>query len=546
MENATEEAFELIEADEPDGKVKPNARDMAAMGRSATAVNPSTPSLTRDPSRAGSIARISPKTAKSERSYYEDWEESHNSDEESVKDESSSSPKATGEAKGVPSSDKEVERLVQLAFVLDCTGSMGSYINSAKETILKTAERVQQQCDARVEFGGVMYRDIPPQERTYVTRSFPFTEDKQAFRAFIERQTASGGGDGPEAVASALHKARLLNWKCSKKAPPTLSKADAMHGVIESVAEVVDTSDAKGSVSDVEIPVGLQEVAQDVTRILVFITDAPPHGIGVAGDGFPNGEPIWESKSDQTDGYDPIVEMKELCNLDITSHFVLAEGYKMCQITRSFYNLMASMSQGRAVSLGDASDLIELVSSCAVEARQMDDLAEQLTSMMEKLGKEQPGISKEDVEEQVFRSLSEKAPVVTQISCSELNDDSCLHFRSCGTLDEMRKKSKAISHTQVDHVLPLGFRSLGAVPLATAPCYRGLSAAPSDIDKAGDEDDVAVYRSGESLGALKRGIALHEETRAPPPSPAMRVRSYDATISKKQMQRLLLRVKTLI
>ena len=357
-----------------------------------------------------------------------------------------------------------------------------------------------------------MYRDIPPQERTFVTRSFPFTEDKQAFREIIQRQTASGGGDGPEAVASALHKARLLNWKRSKKVASRLSKADALHGVVESVA---DDSIEDDLPAEVQMPPELCETAQDVTRILIFITDAPPHGIGITGDGFPQGEPVWESKAGQTVGYDPMDEMEQLCKLDITTHFVLSEGYNPCQITRSFYNTMASMSQGRAVRLGDATDLVELVSSCAVEARQMDDLADELSSMMEKLGKEQPEMSKEEVKEEAFRSLATKAPVMTQIACSELNDDSCMHFRSCATLEEMRTKSSTL-------------------PRMKETTY----AMTPDVD---DEHEAPVYRSGGS--SMKRGMILHEATRAPPPSPAMRVRSYDGTISKDQMQRLLSRVK---
>ena len=554
MQGMAEEPFELIDVD--DDKVNPDAAEMASMGRSPTPVNPPTPALTRDPSRAESIARISPKKDRnSERSSESD----HSDSGKSV----ASSPKATGEPKKKQLFEDEEggkpKRVVQLAFVLDCTGSMQPCIDSAKETILKTAERVQQKCNARVEFGGVVYRDIPPQDRTFVTRSFPFTEDKQAFRDFIHRQRAGGGGDGPEAVGSALHKARYLNWKRSTKPTPPLSKADTLHGVIESVAD--DQEDTTQRFPDVSLPTELNESAQDVTRILVFITDAPPHGIGIAGDGFPQGEPVWEAKDGQTVGYDPIEEMEELCKMDITAHFVLAE-HTPCSITRSFYNTTASMSQGRAVRLADATDIVELVASSAVEACQMDDLADELTSMMKKLGQDKPDMSKEEVKEQAFRSLAAKEPVVTQITCSELNDDTCVHFRSCATLQEMRVKSadvpslirESMYHTfpereddeeeEDDDALstpPMALRSFGAIHSETVK-YRGLSAATA-IDRMDDEDEMPVYRCGASG---KRGMVIHEATRtprAPPPSPAMRVRSYDAAISKDQMTSLLSRVK---
>jgi hypothetical protein len=340
-----------------------------------------------------------------------------------------------------------------------------------------------------------------------------------------------------------------------------MSKVDTKHGVVESIADT-DSIEDDSSASD-----AVPEVAHDVTRILVFITDAPPHGIGVAGDGFAQGEPVWQAKAGQLARYDPINEMKELCKLQITSHFVFAESgaYGQCLLTRSFYNVMASMSQGRAVRLGDATDLIELVSSCAVEARQMDDLAEELTSMMKELGKEMPELSKDEVKEAAFRSLTAKMPVVTQISCSELDDDSCLHFRSCKTLDEMRTKSSsmAVTRTSVrctsmdeaipDSIHPPHYRSLSATECAAAPGFRSLGCSvhePIEHDEDGeegvedhfDENDTAVYRSLCGDGAIKRAMVIDGVTRAPPPIPAMRVRSYDANMTNDQLQRLLARV----
>jgi hypothetical protein len=87
---------------------------------------------------------------------------------------------------------------------------------------------------------------------------------------------------------------------------------------------------------------------------------------------------------------------------------------------------------------------------------------------------------------------------------------------------------------------PMAMRSLGTV-YSGPPKYRGLSTAPL-LDPIDDECDEPVYRSATST---KRGMVIHEATRmprAPPTSPAMRVRSYDAAISKDQMTRLFSRV----
>lgn len=422
-----------------------------------------------------------------------------------------------------------------------------------------------------LQVGGVVYRDIPPQDQTFVVRQFPFTEDIPAFCDFIESQTACGGGDGPEAVASALHEARSLKWITNGGASDNewcvvpkqqrivqlafiLDTTASMgacieqgkHAIVETAKRVKEKCGAAipSTQSVTAMAEETNEAAHDVTRIMIFITDAPPHGIGVSGDYFVQGEPVWNANAGQLVGYDPMDEMKALCELGITSHFVLDESgsFGKCPLTRSFYNTMASMSQGRAVRLGDASDLIELVSSCAVEARQMDDLTEKVTSMMAKLCEEQPSLEPEQIKEVVYRSLSANAPVITQIRCSELDDDTCIHFRSCTTLEEMRSKSHAVASEA------RSFRSLSASGTATyrslsaaTATYRSLSAGKCD-ETPPDEDDNPVFRSTASLGVNKRALAAQDAPVVVPPSPVMRVRSYDAKMTDEQLRRLLARI----
>jgi hypothetical protein len=145
---------------------------------------------------------------------------------------------------------------------------------------------------------------VPPnhnsdeQDSSYITKIFPFTEDLDAMRANVNtmvratnitlslfqpfwsrfsvvhsrtqqhcayhmlaihctapQQSASGGGDGPEAVCCGLHKALHFEWR------------------------------------------------PNAAKVVILIADAPPHGLGEHGDGFPNGCP---------DGVDPMATARSM------------------------------------------------------------------------------------------------------------------------------------------------------------------------------------------------------------------------------------------
>lgn len=481
-----EESFELIDKTEigqlVDDQQATNPDVSDHMERAPTPVDLSPPRLARDPSRAESLARISPRSKK---------------------------------------------RIVQVGFVVDCTASMGPYIEATKETIIKTAQRLYEMNNTTVEFAGVMYRDIPPQDKTYVTRKFEFDPDVQAFVSFIQEQSAQGGGDGPEAVASALHEAVQLKWKTS------------------------NTQD--------------EENTTHITRTLIFVTDAPPHGIGIYGDAFPQGEPVWNQEQHQTESYDPVTEMYNLCALNITSHFVFAEqgNYGSCPITRSFYRNLASLSQGRAVRLGDAKDLVELVSSSAIEACEMDDLAEELSKMMDNLKKKHPEMSDDEMRSTMYRSLRSKEHV-TQIACSELDDSTCMHFRSCSSIEEMRKMSDTIKpsystysthrltptheHPHDDGDEEEGYDSSFAS--CSPPMYRSISAFESSkpfqpkYRSFGSTAVTTPSSHNKRLASDSYTTFKVSEVRAPPPSPAMRVRSYNGQLTENQINRIMSRIMT--
>lgn len=100
---------------------------------------------------------------------------------------------------------------VEVAFVLDTTGSMGGLIQGAKETIWGIANRlVAADPSPDLRLGLVAYRDRGDQ---YVTRIADLTGDIDRIHAILQEFRAEGGGDGPESVNLALQRAVAdLSW----------------------------------------------------------------------------------------------------------------------------------------------------------------------------------------------------------------------------------------------------------------------------------------------------------------------------------------------
>lgn len=62
---------------------------------------------------------------------------------------------------------------VDLCFVIDTTGSMGSFIQAAKQQLLDTIQLLSADSDIDLQVGLVEYRDHPPQDSSFVTRVYP-------------------------------------------------------------------------------------------------------------------------------------------------------------------------------------------------------------------------------------------------------------------------------------------------------------------------------------------------------------------------------------
>jgi len=101
--------------------------------------------------------------------------------------------------------------VVEVAFVLDTTGSMASLIEGAKRKIWSIATAiVDANPDAEIRMALVAYRDIGDE---YVTKKFDLTADIQDLYGNLLELRARGGGDWPESVNEALGVAvTKLSW----------------------------------------------------------------------------------------------------------------------------------------------------------------------------------------------------------------------------------------------------------------------------------------------------------------------------------------------
>jgi Mg-chelatase subunit ChlD len=100
---------------------------------------------------------------------------------------------------------------VEVAFVLDSTGSMGGLIEGAKQKIWSIANAlIARRPSPEVRMGLVSYRDRGDE---YVTRLFDLTADIDAVFANLQSFQAEGGGDDEESVNQALREAvQRMGW----------------------------------------------------------------------------------------------------------------------------------------------------------------------------------------------------------------------------------------------------------------------------------------------------------------------------------------------
>ena len=173
--------------------------------------------------------------------------------------------------------------LVQIAFMVDATGSMGDELEFLKMDLKKVIAEVQKtNTQLKISTATVFYRDEGDE---YVVKHNPFTEDINQTTEFISQQRADGGGDFPEAVDKALVQLNQLQWQPEARTRIAFLVLDApphnKPAVISSIQYSVKTAAASGIKLIPVVASGIDKTTEFLMRFIamytngtyVFITD---------------------------------------------------------------------------------------------------------------------------------------------------------------------------------------------------------------------------------------------------------------------------------
>ncbi len=180
---------------------------------------------------------------------------------------------------------------VDIAFVVDATGSMGDEIEYLKAELQDVIGKVKEQNkDVFIRLGSVFYRDHGDE---YITRKSDLSDDIDNTITFIGEQHAGGGGDFPEAVDDALDVAvHNLNWSQNARsrilflildAPPhqTAEITERLHHIIaDAAAQGIRVVPITCSGIDKSTEFLMRSMALATNGTYVFLTD--DSGIGGA------------------------------------------------------------------------------------------------------------------------------------------------------------------------------------------------------------------------------------------------------------------------
>ncbi|MFW9846271.1 MAG: VWA domain-containing protein [Candidatus Thorarchaeota archaeon] len=200
---------------------------------------------------------------------------------------------------------------LDLVFVVDNTGSMGSYIDVTKRKILEIIRTIKKEelCH-RLRVGLVSYRDHPPEDNSFVTQKYELTSDTSIIEQNVMQMSANGGGDGPEAVDDAMDAANRM------------------------------------------------EFLYDAAKVVVLVADAPPHGVE-SGDRWPDGPPSgirWNKEAAKA--YDKgIVYHTVGCFPEIENY---QHGVRVMKE-------IAEATQGKFFPLNEAENLVSIITGVAIE-----------------------------------------------------------------------------------------------------------------------------------------------------------------------------------
>lgn len=351
-----------------------------------------------------------------------------------------------------PELAKHDASILDLAFIMDTTGSMGSYIQSATESIRGIVEEIVAMEKSDVRLALVEYRDHPPQDTTFVTRVNDFTESVKEMKKWLENCSAQGGGDLPEAVADGLHDALKLNWR------------------------------------------------EKSTKICVLISDAPPHGLIQGGDEFPNGCPA---------GIDPVDVVTKMGEKGITLYSVGCE--PALTPYKEFFSALAFKTGGQYVPLRNAKLLAKVIVGGAVEEISLERLMEDVQIEVQK--KRAEGVTDEKkLSEYVQSTLSSKGVTTNQIMLNNENlekaSDDAIKYSKMASLSSIKAEYKEAPGA-AQHFAPMSYASRAPRHMSSMPAPGGASVLMADMA----HDSALPPPVAESYSVTNSGINYAQSER---------------------------------
>lgn len=315
---------------------------------------------------------------------------------------------------------------LDLVFAFDCTGSMGSYLHQAQASIKRIARQIISEEHASVRTALVAYRDNPPEDSSFETEVLPFTDNIDEMERALMKYSAEGGGDGPECVADALHQVLNLSYR------------------------------------------------PNAAKVCVLIADAPPHGLGESGDGFPNGSPH---------GYDPYAIGRGLASKGVTCYCVGCEPVLSSQyrFARTFFESIAELTAGQYLPLGTAEMLADVIIGGAREEMALEKLMAAAKEELE--GAARAGIISMDdddaCEAYVTHQMQSKGYRAQSLQCAGRKlapvSQKAKSWSRLASLEEVREatKSERAEYSEYDDDLgSCKMDSLESLELCAAPSRR--------------------------------------------------------------------------
>ena len=165
---------------------------------------------------------------------------------------------------------------VDIAFIVDATGSMGDEINFLKDDLMDILKKVSiSQSDKSFRTAALFYRDEGDQN---LTRHDNFSDDPATTLNFIKKQEAKGGGDYPEAVHTALENAmQNLAWDEGNYARLAFLILDAPPHHTQKILDSIHSSIKEYAAKGIKIiPVaasGVDKSTEFLVRLMAMMTD---------------------------------------------------------------------------------------------------------------------------------------------------------------------------------------------------------------------------------------------------------------------------------